>query len=67
MVKYDWTKLMTFNRDETGLDRYADLALREPIGGTPRGVVGVNEPQNVAPALMSTSAQDKVSFGKDIP
>ena len=42
LAKYNGAKLVIVNREETGLDRYADLVLHEPIGDTLGGAVGVN-------------------------
>jgi NAD-dependent deacetylase len=42
LAKHNGAKLVIVNREETGLDRYADLVLHEPIGDTLGGAVGVN-------------------------
>lgn len=42
LAKHNGAKLAIVNREETGLDRYADLVLHEPIGDTLGGAVGVN-------------------------
>lgn len=42
LAKQNGAKLAIVNREETGLDRYADLVLHEPIGDTLGGAVGVN-------------------------
>jgi len=42
LAKRNGAKLAIVNREETGLDRYADLVLHEPIGDTLGGAVGVN-------------------------
>jgi NAD-dependent deacetylase len=42
LAKHNGAQLVIVNRDETGLDRYADLVLHEPIGDTLGGAVGVN-------------------------
>jgi NAD-dependent deacetylase len=42
LAKHNGAQLVIVNREETGLDRYADLVLHEPIGDTLGGAVGVN-------------------------
>jgi NAD-dependent deacetylase len=42
LAKHSGAKLVIVNREETGLDQYADLVLHEPIGDTLGGAVGVN-------------------------
>jgi NAD-dependent protein deacetylase/lipoamidase len=42
LAKHNGAKLVIVNREETGLDRIADLVLHEPIGDTLGGAVGVN-------------------------
>ena len=42
LAKHNGAKLVIVNREETGLDRHADLVLHEPIGDTLGGAVGVN-------------------------
>ena len=42
LAKHNGARLVIVNREETGLDRYADLVLHEPIGDTLGGAVGVN-------------------------
>jgi NAD-dependent deacetylase len=42
LAKHNGAKLVIVNHEETGLDRYADLVLHEPIGDTLGGAVGVN-------------------------
>jgi NAD-dependent deacetylase len=42
LAKHNGAKLVIVNREETGLDRYADLVLHQPIGDTLGGAVGVN-------------------------
>jgi NAD-dependent deacetylase len=42
LAKHNGARLVIVNREETGLDRYADLVLHEPIGDTLGDAVGVN-------------------------
>ncbi len=42
LAKHNGAKLVIVNREETGLDRIADLVLHEPIGDTLGGAVVVN-------------------------
>jgi NAD-dependent deacetylase len=42
MAKYNGAKLVIVNREETGLDRVADLVLHQSIGDTLGDAVGVN-------------------------
>jgi NAD-dependent deacetylase len=42
LAKQNGAKLVIVNREATGLDRYADLVLHEPIGDTLGDAVGVN-------------------------
>ena len=42
LAKHNGAKLVIVNREQTGLDRYADLVLHEPIGDTLGGAVGNN-------------------------
>jgi NAD-dependent deacetylase len=42
LAKQNGARLVIVNREETGLDRYADLVLHEPIGDTLGGAAGVN-------------------------
>lgn len=42
MAKYNGSKLVIVNREETGLDRLADLVVHESIGDTLGDAVGVN-------------------------
>ena len=42
LAKHNGARLVIVNREETGLDRYADLVLHAPIGDTLGGAVGVN-------------------------
>ena len=42
LAKHNGAKLVIVNREETGLDRYADLVLHEPIGDTLGGAARVN-------------------------
>jgi NAD-dependent deacetylase len=42
MAKYNGAKLVIVNREETGLDRLADLVVHESIGDTMGDAVGVN-------------------------
>jgi NAD-dependent deacetylase len=42
MAKYNGAKLVIVNREETGLDRFADLVVHESIGDTMGDAVGVN-------------------------
>jgi NAD-dependent deacetylase len=42
LAKQNGAALVIVNREETGLDRIADLVIREPIGDTMGEAVGVN-------------------------
>ena len=42
LAKQNGAALVIVNREETGLDRIADLVIHEPIGDTMGEAVGVN-------------------------